>query len=143
MANVDLAHLDSAHLNRAPQSPELPLLDYDQLAETTAVVGLPLESLVAEMLGPYQEDGAVCLDRIQQAIHRQDGAALGSAAHALRSMSLTVGAMALADLCRILEQTGMAMTDAERSRWLARIEQTFHQVIAALSAVVSGHPHHV
>ena len=71
------------------------------------------EELIAEILGDYVEPATANVAEIEAAFEAGDTAAVGAAAHKLKSSSRAVGANALADLCFELEKAGKD-GDAER-----------------------------
>ena len=65
-------------------------------------------AFVRRIIGIYLGDASVRMGSLREAVARNDPAALARCAHALRSASATVGASALADLCRQMESLGQA-----------------------------------
>jgi two-component system sensor histidine kinase/response regulator len=64
--------------------------------------------LIKEILGDYVEPATKTVAEIDSAFAARDAAAVGAAAHKLKSSSRAVGADALADLCLALEKAGKA-----------------------------------
>jgi len=64
--------------------------------------------LIKEILNDYVKPATAIVEEIESAFGRRDAAAVGAAAHKLKSSSRAVGADALADLCAALESAGKA-----------------------------------
>ena len=119
-----------------PTAPETPQPDPPQLEVTTSKLPTPAKPVTGfdtkaiaslhEMLGEnaaellavvihnYLEDAPNLIAQIQAAVQQQDAAALRYAAHTLKSISATLGAVTLAQLCQELEtigRTGMMAED--------------------------------
>ncbi|MBA3269998.1 MAG: Hpt domain-containing protein [Acidobacteria bacterium] len=62
--------------------------------------------LVTEVLVLFRADAPARLAAINDAVHSGNGPALQRAAHALKGAAGTIGAHALHDLCKILEEMG-------------------------------------
>jgi HPt (histidine-containing phosphotransfer) domain-containing protein len=76
----------------------------------------------------YLEDSKTLLERLRLAVSAQDAHALREAAHALKSTSANLGAAALADLCRELEEMG-------RRQEVEGAGALFERVLAAYPSV--------
>ena len=59
--------------------------------------------MLEELIGLYEEDGSASIATIRQSRTAADAKKLKAAAHALRSPSATLGALNLAEHCRLLE----------------------------------------
>jgi two-component system, sensor histidine kinase and response regulator len=89
-------------------------------------------SVLTEVIQMFLDEAPPHLARLQQ--HLADGAAseLGVVAHALKSASFNVGAMALGELCRRLERLGKAGDLAGAVDLVLAIEQQWARVQPAL-----------
>ncbi|NEO53929.1 MAG: response regulator [Okeania sp. SIO3B5] len=92
------------------------------------------ESILQEIIDSYLEEAPQKRDAIIAAISSQNGTELRNAAHALKSLSLTIGANNLAQLCGQLEAIG-SMGTTENAELLTEImNQEHHRVKVALQS---------
>ncbi|MCP9884016.1 Hpt domain-containing protein [Synechococcus sp. ATX 2A4] len=109
-----------------------PAINPTAWAELRALGGDEADAMVAELIGMYQEDAAGLVATIRAAAAAGDAPGLADATHALRSPSATLGALPLAECCRLVEL-------AARSEGLASAERIepllteFERVRAALA----------
>ncbi|UCB54623.1 MAG: response regulator [Thiotrichales bacterium] len=82
-----------------------PALDRSALDMLAARKKYRKRGLVKRVVGLYLEQTPRLLEELVQAIRQADPAAQGSIAHTLKSSSLVVGAISLADTCREIEET--------------------------------------
>jgi HPt (histidine-containing phosphotransfer) domain-containing protein len=87
--------------------------------------------MMAEIIDSYLEDAPQRLSAIASAVEQNDAALLRSTAHSLRSLSVTIGAMPLAQLCYQLEAMGRAGT-ISASTLVLQLEKEYQRVEAAL-----------
>ncbi len=90
------------------------------------------EEILTELINNYLEDAPQRLAMIHRAIENQDAAELCSFAHALKSLSVTIGAMDLAEICQELESMGDAGNTVGASTIASQIETEYQRVEAAL-----------
>src|SRR6185295_11045345 len=102
--------------NAAPRPEEAPptgagapatvaqLLDWSRLEEIRGYDSSG--TLVRKVVGSFVGEGKSRIAAIERAAKGRDGAALASAAHALKGAALNVGAAGLAGLCEALERSG-------------------------------------
>jgi len=83
-----------------------PILDDHTLAQLRALRHPGRPDPVAKILMSFLESSVSHVSVIQEAVIRQDAKALFQAAHALKSSSAMIGALALSDLLKDLEQMG-------------------------------------
>ncbi len=93
----------------------------DRLLEITG--GDP--AFVDELIDTYLEDAVTQLAAMRQAALDGDPAAMERPAHSLKSSSATVGAMALAELCRSLEADARAGVVDEPAARVAACDEAF------------------
>lgn len=101
---------------------------FDRLVEMT---GGELD-FVDELVDTYIEDGRSQVDGLQAALERGDTEALVRAAHSLKSSSINVGALALGDRCRTLEESARGGSVSGASEQVASIAADFDEVARAL-----------
>jgi two-component system sensor histidine kinase/response regulator len=97
----------------------------------TAVVRAVVDRYLVELPG-----------RLAAVREAANGAQLARAAHALASPSATIGARAVADVCRALEELGESGRDdaAGRADGITRLETVTTDAVYALQAWSAGHP---
>jgi len=90
------------------------IFDTQAIASLQEMLGENAAELLAVVIHNYLEDAPNLIAQIQAAVQQQDAAALRFAAHTLKSISATLGAVTLAQLCQELEtigRTGMMAED--------------------------------
>ncbi len=108
-----------------------PAIDAETFQALKEMVGDDKE-ILAEFIDNYLEDAPQRLLAIHQAIDKQDAAQLRSFAHALKSLSVTIGATPLAQLCQELEAIGRAGNTVSASTLVSQLETEYQRVEAAL-----------
>ncbi|HUQ79378.1 MAG TPA: Hpt domain-containing protein [Patescibacteria group bacterium] len=101
---------------------------FDRLVEMT---GGELD-FVDELVDTYLEDGRNQVEGLRAAFGRGDTGALVRAAHSLKSSSLNVGALALAERCRALEESGRGGPIGRGHEQVEAIAADFDAAAAAL-----------
>lgn len=127
---------------RTSENRAQPLLERDMIDSIRAMAGAEADILLAELMTNYQEDATRCLQQLHQAIDQQNPDQIRAHAHALRSMSLNLGALSLGNLCQELELHHQHLSAADQQTTLAQIEQSYAQVIVLLqSEILIQSPH--
>jgi HPt (histidine-containing phosphotransfer) domain-containing protein len=80
----------------------------------------------------YLKFSSELVELVKKAIRASDGPSLASAAHSLKSSSLSMGAKKLGALCRELELVGRAGVPREAADLLNRIEEYHIELTKAL-----------
>jgi two-component system sensor histidine kinase/response regulator len=93
-------------------------------------------ALLERVLQAYLEDTPSHLQTIGQAIANGNTSQMRKAAHSLKSSSANVGAEALAQRCKELEQLGRNDTTAGAAVLLAEMERSFQAARQALGAIL-------
>jgi PAS domain S-box-containing protein len=88
--------------------------------------------ILSELIDCYLEDAPQRLLAIHNAIDSEDATTLCSVAHSLKSLSVTVGAMPLAQLCTKLEAMGRAGTTVSASTLVLQLQTEYQRVKTAL-----------
>ncbi|QSJ18025.1 Hpt domain-containing protein [Nostoc sp. UHCC 0702] len=88
--------------------------------------------ILAELIDTYLADAPQRIVAIHQAVSTENARALRSVAHSLRSLSVTIGAMAFGKLCKELEAMGHAGTTVSASTLVSQLETEYQRVEAAL-----------
>lgn len=95
-------------------------------------------AFVDELVDTYLEDGAAHVGALRAAAEADDAAAIVRPAHTLKSSSATVGALALADLCRLLEADGRAGAVPDAAERADAVAEAFGAARAALLSMQEG-----
>ena len=101
---------------------------FDRLVEMT---GGELD-FVDELVDTYIEDGRNQVEGLRAALERGDTEALVRAAHSLKSSSVNVGALALGDRCRALEEAARAGAVPDAAERIDAIASSFERVWTVL-----------
>lgn len=88
--------------------------------------------ILAEVIDSYLEEAPPRIKAIASSVAAQDSVALRNCAHALKSLSLTMGATALAQLCGELEAMGRVGTTASTDELVAQLEPEYQRVVSVL-----------
>ncbi len=80
----------------------------------------------------YLKFSSELVELVKKAISASDGPSLASAAHSLKSSSMSMGARKLGGLCQELEQTGKAGVPPKANDLLNRIDEQYSEVTLAL-----------
>jgi signal transduction histidine kinase/CheY-like chemotaxis protein len=94
------------------------------------------DALLERVLQAFLEDTPTHLHTIGQAIANGNTSQMRKAAHSLKSSSANVGADALAQRCKELEQLGRHDTTAGAAALLAEMERSFQAARQALGAIL-------
>lgn len=121
-----------------PTLTESGILDHQVLDDLRSLAGAKAKTFLSGIIGQYFEDSPKKLQGIQQAIDNQDATALRQAAHGLRSSSANLGAIAVADLCKQLEDLARSGTTQGSSTTMELLAQTYPKVKLALEQEIEG-----
>ncbi|WP_088889481.1 PAS domain S-box protein [Leptolyngbya ohadii] len=142
-AKLDSAKLDGAKLDgaksREATTPEAESpLDWEVVKELQRMAGDGADGMLSELIQMYLEDAPQRLQEIRTAIDCSDARALQQFSHALRSISVTVGAIRLGKLCEVLESNAKAQNLEGAASLAAQLAQEFLSVQAALQVLQLG-----
>jgi HPt (histidine-containing phosphotransfer) domain-containing protein len=110
-----------------------PLLDHILIAEFRQIAGADGQSLFEELRDLYLQNGPSRLAQIGASIH--DPAKLAFHAHALKSMSLNMGARGVVDLAQALEGLGRAGSVDGAPELLQKLQAVFDETRTQLLGV--------
>ncbi|HEY9749941.1 MAG TPA: response regulator [Allocoleopsis sp.] len=114
-----------------------PALDNKAIAALLEMLGENAAEHLAVVIHHYLEDAPQLISQIVTAVDQRDATALRHAAHTLKSISATLGAVTLAQLCQELEaigRTGMMATDWQISLpQLQHLEAEYERVKTTLN----------
>jgi len=111
---------------------KLPVIDTQILQELRDMAGDDASEMIAEVIDSYLEDAAPKLQEIYRAIDKQDSEELRNSAHALKSLSVTIGAVLLAQVSSKLEAIGRSGTTSNASTLLETLDTEYQRVKTAL-----------
>ena len=115
-----------------PQLSALPVIDTQILQELKDMAGDDGNEMLAELIDSYLEDAAPKLKQIRGAIDKDDAESLRHSAHALKSLSVTIGAVLLAQVSSKLEVIGNSGTTSNASTLLETLDTEYQRVKTAL-----------
>jgi two-component system, sensor histidine kinase and response regulator len=110
------------------------ILDRESLGRIRALHRPGGPNLLAKVLGLYSSSSQSLIDSLRAAALAQDGEGMRQAAHALKSSSANVGALAFADLCKDVEQAAAAGQLDHACLLLEELLAEHTQVLQALDA---------
>ena len=113
------------------------LFDPEVVAELAAMADAGRGDFVARVRGLYRDNAPEAGRRVSAAVAAGDAAEVARAAHALKSMSLNIGARAVADLAARLESAGRegGVDPAQALALADRLAQTLDALEAPAAAV--------
>lgn len=135
-----ISHQSSVEETKAniPTQTETAILDHQVLDSLRDLAGAKAKTFLTGIIGQYFEDSPQKLQAIEQAIDNQDATALRQAAHGLRSSSANLGAIAVADLCKQLEDLARSGTTQGSSTTMELLAQAYPKVKLALEQEIEG-----
>ncbi|HEY5996863.1 MAG TPA: response regulator [Candidatus Deferrimicrobiaceae bacterium] len=122
---------------RAKSDPSLPHAGPPVLERFWMLDGPEGQELLERVVNLFLSDAPGLVSRILAAAEKGDGEALRASAHSLKSSSGNLGAKALSELCRNIEErarTGEAIPPEDPV--LSRLEETFHATGEALGELM-------
>ncbi|MBW4497967.1 MAG: PAS domain S-box protein [Oscillatoria princeps RMCB-10] len=120
----------------SPSQP-LPPIDAGAIKALQDMVGEDDPELLKEVIESYLADLPRLLQDMRTAVELSDGPALEFSAHTLKSSSATLGAGALAELCKQLEIWGRTGSLKEAALMVGRLEAESERVREALQSFCS------
>ncbi|AFY57826.1 signal transduction histidine kinase [Rivularia sp. PCC 7116] len=108
------------------------VIDTQILQELRDMAGDDADEIVAELIDSYLEDAPPKLKEIGCSLERDDAELLRNSAHALKSLSVTIGAVLLARVCTELEAIGRSGTTSNTSNLVKQLDLEYKQVKTAL-----------
>jgi CheY-like chemotaxis protein len=113
---------------------ESTVLDQQALGRIRALHRPGARNLLAKVVGLYFSSSLALTDALRTAVSSDDATGIRQAAHALKSSSANVGAMAFAELCRDVEIAAAEGSLAETRVLVDRLLEEHKQVLEALEA---------
>jgi CheY-like chemotaxis protein len=115
-----------------PVSAEDALLDAENLAQLEAMAGSSGGEFIARVVGLYVDHAPKALDELCAAIGAADAERVAPAAHSLKSMSLNIGASALARRLAEMEAAARQRGELPSEEAVAVISRLLDETIGAL-----------
>jgi len=113
-------------------APTIHAATFDALKDATGA------EFALELVDTFLQEAPAMLGDLRHALAAQDADTFRRAAHSLKSNGNTFGALALGELARDLELTGVAKVGARGAAPLAALEAEYARVAAALTALRHG-----
>jgi CheY-like chemotaxis protein len=113
-----------------------PVLDETMLSAIRDMAGAEADGLIQELVDNDREDATQSITRLRQAIADHNSDQVRHQTHALRSMSLNLGALFMGTLCQTLELQHQHMSLIDRQACLSQIEDAFAQVMLVFQTVI-------
>ncbi|MEO5932701.1 MAG: response regulator, partial [Duganella sp.] len=132
---ADRPEAPAAAIATPAPAPE-PLINRQALENIRALSTGNGEALLERVLHAYLEDTPTHLRTLRSAIDSGGTVQMRKAAHSLKSSSANVGAYALAQRCKEMEQLGRNDTTAGAAALLDDMERSFQAVRQALGAIL-------
>jgi PAS domain S-box-containing protein len=117
---------------KKPLPLSMPAIDEQVFESLREEVGGGDGEFVAEAIESYLEEAPPRIEAIASSVAAQDAVALRNSAHALKSLSLTMGANGLAQLCGELEAMGRVGTTAGAGELVEQLEPEYNRVVSVL-----------
>ncbi|MGH6820486.1 MAG: response regulator, partial [Methylocella sp.] len=111
-------------------------LDTGALQRIEALQREGTPNIVVKVLDMYLENSPKLVNDIEQAVQRHDTAVLHLTAHTLKSSSATLGATALAELCKELEALAQKGGQQQAGGQVAALRREYEAVCTALQAEI-------
>lgn len=112
--------------------PDSQQLDHEVLAELEEIS--PDPAFLDKLLNGFVQDNRVLLDRLRHAVHTQRNEEARQLLHAIKGSAVSVGALALKDLCCQLEKIAAQELCRDSARIIVLLDSGFHRFCEALSA---------
>jgi HPt (histidine-containing phosphotransfer) domain-containing protein len=105
-------------------------LSFDQslLSDLKKMLGDDADTTMQELFQNYLEDAPITINQLRMAVDRQDKSGIREFSHALRSASISLGAVRLSQLCKALESMGKDQVLASASLQLQSILLEYQNV---------------
>ncbi len=114
------------------ESNALPVIDTQIFQELKQMAGDDGDGMIVELIDSYLEDATPKLEEIRRAINKYDADSLRNSAHALKSLSVTIGAVLLAQVSTKLEAIGRSGTTFGASSLVKNLDTEYQQLVKAL-----------
>ena len=133
--------LASALPSPSPEPNREEVINEHILQDLRNMAGSDGDRLVAELIQIYLEDTPVRIRMIKDASKIEDRSKLQKADHALRSPSVSLGAVNLGKICETLEDAANHESWHKLSELVNQLESEYHNVITAFQSLHSHEGH--
>ncbi len=103
-----------------------------------SLIGEDEPQIIEDLIVSYQTDSEVLINQLTVAVAQNDIKEIAIAAHTLKSSSANIGALALSELCQILEKQARHNELQDVNGQLAQLNQEYQHVCVALQIIL--HP---
>lgn len=110
-------------------------IDAGSLDQIRSLQGEDSSGVLKKVINIYLENSPNLLETLKRSIEEKDAEAMWKTAHSFKSSSANLGALALASLCKELEEMGRLGSIQNTSVLLRKIEEEYDIVKTALRAV--------
>lgn len=115
-------------------SPQPSVIDQSVIEELRTMAGSNGDRLIAELIQVYLEDTPVRIQDIKDAVATKNWDKFKKSAHALRSPSVSIGAVNLGQICETLEYTTQDQSLQQIADLVNQLESEYQNVIVALKS---------
>ncbi len=116
---------------------DLPLIDKNRLDELRNIAGPDGDAFLIELRDAFDQDAAVRVAAVGEAIKKNDAIALRNVAHTLKGSCTNVGATAMAKICLTLEIKGRDAKMQGTAELALSLEEAFELTTQAFNEVVA------
>ncbi len=121
-----------------PSAVTSPVIETGCLDNIRALQEPDMPDLLGEIIDAYFTSSTRLLEDLRQAVGAGEAQAMRGAAHTLKSSSASLGALALAELCKDLETLGRDNRTEGAAELLVKVEAEYAAVCMALAAIRKG-----
>ena len=111
-------------------------IDYSALNRIRNLKGIGGDKMVRQVIALYLSSSSTLVDGLREGLVEGDTEAVRQGAHALKSSSLNIGAAALVDLTRKLEEMGRTGELVHREKYIGELNALYVQTVLALKAEI-------
>jgi HPt (histidine-containing phosphotransfer) domain-containing protein len=135
---MHLDHSNDKVPRTRPGDEESALLDVGKLDSLRSLDPEGKAGLLRRVVALFVEKSPPLLEQMSAAVENGNAEEVFRTAHSLKSSCATVGALALSETCRRLEQAGREGALGDAPELLRSIQGQFHQVCGALIRLIEG-----
>ena len=107
-------------------------------AQIERLRGLRQGTLLPQLLRAYRQQATDLLQTMETAVTAADLPAVRSAAHTLKSASMSMGANAMGELCARVEAKALIRLDQGLTKLLVELRSCYTAMLPALEALLRG-----
>jgi PAS domain S-box-containing protein len=118
----------------SPSLNQQSVIDHSVLEDLRSMAGSEGDQLITELIQVYLEDTPIRIQEIKNALACENRANLKKAAHALRSPSVSIGAVNLGKICETLEYSPQDQSLAQLTILVDQIEREYQNLISFIKS---------